>query len=163
MKLFILLLFSSALSSLLYAQDSTATTKPIFGAYQPAADPEEQLKQAISDATKSDKRILLDVGGEWCKWCHYLDNFFESNPDVTAFLKDHYVLVKINFSKENLNEHFLSRFPKVPGYPHFFVLENDGSFLYSQDTGKLEKGQGHDHDKVLSFLSQWSKKDPVHK
>ncbi|MFA6540095.1 MAG: thioredoxin family protein [Bacteroidota bacterium] len=163
MKLFILLLFSSALSSLLNAQDSTATAKPIFGVYAPSADPEEQLKQAISDATKDNKRILLDVGGEWCKWCHYLDRFFEENANVTAFLKEHYVLVKINFSKENLNESFLSKFPKVPGYPHFFVLDNDGSFLYSQDTGKLEKGQGHDHDKVLSFLKQWSKGNALRK
>lgn len=159
MKSSILVLFSMMfIPLLLHCQDTTKTV-PIFGTYLPSADPDVQLKNAVLEATSSNKRIILDVGGEWCKWCHFLDKFFEENADVTEYLQKHYVLIKINFSKENLNESFLSQFPKIPGYPHFFVLDHDGSFLYSQDTGKLEKGQGHDHDKVLSFLKQWSEEN----
>jgi thioredoxin-related protein len=146
-----------------YCQDSVTVGAPIFGTYDPSANPDIQLKEAIARAQKENKRILLDVGGEWCKWCHFLDRFFEENTDVTDYLKSHFVLVKINFSKENLNEEFLKTFPKVPGYPHFFVLNSDGTFLHSQDTGKLEKGQGHDHDKVLNFLKEWSAKKEIAK
>lgn len=145
-------------SSVLFSQSTENKTSLPFGNYDPAANPEFQLKKAIDEAISSHKRIILDVGGEWCIWCHRLDTLFIKNPDLTNYLKEHFVLVKINFSKENENEKFLSRYPKVAGYPHLFVLDSDGTLLHSQDTGKLEKGKGHDRDKVMEFLSLWSKK-----
>jgi hypothetical protein len=65
--------------------------------------------------------------------------------------------VKVNFSKENKNESFLSNYPKIEGYPHIFVLESDGAFLHSQDTGLLEKEKSYDKDKILAFLKEWKK------
>jgi hypothetical protein len=46
----------------------------------------------------------------------------------------------------------------VSGYPHLFVLESDGSLVHSQETGALEKGKGHDPDKVMAFLKKWALK-----
>lgn len=156
----ILFLFLTIMTrSFLFAQSSDSVKTPIFGFYEPTANPELQLQDAIAEATKSHKNILLDIGGEWCKWCHYLDRFFEENGDVTEYLKENFVLMKVNFSKENENEKFLNSFPKVAGYPHFFVLDSNGKLLHSQDTGKLEKGQGHDRDKMLAFLKKWSPKN----
>lgn len=77
---------------------------------------------------------------------------------LVKVLHDNFVVVKINFSKENKNEKFLSKFPAIEGYPHFFVLGGDGKFLYSQDTGALESGKHHDPDKVLNFLKNWAPK-----
>jgi hypothetical protein len=65
--------------------------------------------------------------------------------------------VKVNFSEENKNEKVLSRYPKIEGYPHIFVLEKNGKLLHSQDTGLLESGDHHDHDKVLAFLKKWAR------
>jgi hypothetical protein len=75
---------------------------------------------------------------------------------VADFLHEKFVVVKINLSKENENTDFLSQHLKIPGYPHFFVLDSDGKFLHSHGTGELEAGQGHDHDKVLAFLKKWA-------
>lgn len=152
------LLIAFSLLNIAKGQETVHSSPPIFGKYDPNADPRVQLKNAITEATASNKRILLEVGGEWCIWCHRLDTLFLKNPDVTEFLKKNYILVKINFSKENDNEEFLNAFPKIPGYPHIFVLESDGTLLHSQDTGKLEKGKGHDREKMLEFLSRWSMK-----
>ncbi|KAB2923938.1 MAG: thioredoxin family protein [Bacteroidetes bacterium] len=137
------------------AQSDTMAPAPVFGRYRPAADPHRQLKEAVAEAAGS-RRILLEVGGEWCIWCHRLDTLFLRNPDLTGYLKRHFVLVKINVSPENENKEFLKAYPKVPGYPHLFVLENDGRFLHSQDTGELEKGKGHDREKVMEFLRRWT-------
>jgi hypothetical protein len=65
------------------------------------------------------------------------------------------VVVKVNYSEENKNEAVLSKLPKIPGYPHFFVLDKDGKFLHSQGTGELETGDHHDHDKMIAFLKKW--------
>lgn len=143
-------------SSFLFAQEIDSTKKAERIKFDPASNPEQDLKQAITLAQESNKRILLDVGGEWCIWCHRLDEFFENNPDIKKYMTDNFVVVKVNFSQENKNEEFLSKYPKVAGYPHLFVLDSDGKFLHSQDTGKLEAGKGHDRDKVLTFLKEWA-------
>jgi thioredoxin-related protein len=126
--------------------------------FDPAKDPAKDVQSAVILATKTGKRILLDVGGEWCSWCHKLDKFFQDNKDVSEFMRKNFVVVKVNYSKENKNDKFLSNYPKIPGYPHLFVLESDGKFLHSQGSGDLESGDHHDHDKVFAFLKKWAPK-----
>lgn len=126
--------------------------------FDPTANPVKQLDAAKVEAAKSGKRILLDVGGEWCSWCHRLDQLYRSNPDLAEFLKANFIPVKINVSTENKNADFLAQFPKFPGYPHIFVLDEKGKLLHSQDTGALEEGKGHSKTKVMEFLKQWAKK-----
>jgi thioredoxin-related protein len=126
--------------------------------FDAARNPFADLRDAVKEARKSNKRIILDVGGVWCSWCYKLDHLYEQNPDLNEYLQAHFIVIKINYSKENKNEKFLSQFPAIPGYPHLFVLEDNGTFLYSQDTEKLEKGKSHDKDKVFAFLKKWAKK-----
>ena len=126
--------------------------------FDPKKDADKDLQSAIVLAGKTNRRILLDVGGEWCIWCHRLDSLFTANKDLSDYLHDNFVVLKINYSKENKNEKFLSRYPEVKGYPHLFVLNGDGTFLHSQDTGELESGKHHDRDKVFGFLKKWAPK-----
>jgi len=70
-------------------------------------------------------------------------------------LEENFIVLKINFSKENKNENFLSQYPQVAGYPHFFVLDKDGKLLHSQNTGELEKDKDYDKDKFIAFLNKW--------
>jgi len=126
--------------------------------FDPSRNPGTDLEAAIKEAKSSNKRILLDVGGDWCIWCHRLDDFFERNKDISKFMHKNFIIMKVNYSKENKNEKFFSQFPEIPGYPHYFVLDKHGKLLHSQDTGKLEEGKGHDRDKVFKFLKEWAPK-----
>jgi len=126
--------------------------------FDPARDPYYDLKQAVLEAKKTNRNILLDVGGEWCIWCHRLDEFFEMNKDVSDLLKENFIVVKVNYSPENKNVNFLSKYPKVPGYPHFFVLNKKGKLIHSQNTGELELEKGYDHNKVVTFFKEWAPK-----
>ena len=94
--------------------------------------------------------------GDWCVWCKKLDQFFEANQDVADFLERNFVVVKVNFSPENKNQRVLSRYPEIPGFPHFFVLDDAGRLLQSQGTAELEEGDHHDREKVLAFLRRWA-------
>jgi thioredoxin-related protein len=124
--------------------------------FDPKRDAAKDIADAFTVARKEGKRILLDVGGEWCIWCHRLDKLFQDNKDLADFLRKHYVVVKVNYSPENHNEKVLSNYPKIKGYPHLFVLDEGGKLLHSQDTGELESGKQHDHDKVMNFLKKWA-------
>jgi len=144
-KLFLFMMLLSTLS--LFAQ-----TEKLF---DPTEDPFEDLKVTVDEATKLNKRIILDVGGDWCVWCHRIDAFMHSTEEIESLLDEHFIILKINFSKENKNEKFLSQYPAIEGYPHFFVLEKDGSLLHSQNTGELEKDKDYDKDKFVAFLEKW--------
>lgn len=126
--------------------------------FDPKRDPVKDLEAAKVKAGKENKRILLDVGGEWCGWCKILDQYFIDKKEIGAFLNQNYVVVKVNFSPENENRAFLSQYPKIEGYPHFFVLEKDGKFLHSQNTALLEEGRGYSDAKMMEFLRKWAPK-----
>jgi thioredoxin-related protein len=128
--------------------------------YDPNRKADQDLKSAIVEAERTGKRILLEVGGEWCSWCHIMDKYFDQNPNLTKLRDTNYLTVKINFSKENENEKFLGQYPKIPGYPHLFVLESNGKLLHSQFTADLEEGQSYDLQKFTKFLEAWAPKRP---
>ncbi len=131
------------------------SNEPVREKFDPAKDPAKDLQEVVKTAKEQNKRIILDVGGEWCKWCHWLDEFIEKNAEVKEALHASFVILKVNYSKENKNEDFLSKYPKVEGYPHFFVLNTDGSFLHSQNTAELEEGNGYSKEKFLRFVAKY--------
>jgi len=135
---------------------SAASYVPVH-AYDPARNADQDIKDAVAEAGRTGKRVLLEVGGEWCIWCHHMDEFFEKHPELLALREKNFIMVKINFSDENKNEQVLSRYPAVKGYPHIFVLEGYyGKLLHSQDTGQLEEGKSYNLDKFMAFLKEWS-------
>lgn len=141
------------------ARDAADSTAAFFNTkYNPKADPFRQLDSAKVEAAKTGRQILLDVGGEWCIWCHRMDDLFRANPDLADLLTKHYVILKINMSMDNKNEVFLAQFPKIDGYPHLFVLDAAGKLVQSQNTGDLEEGKGHSKEKMAEFLKKWAKK-----
>jgi len=144
--LFALLLATNGI----FAQTEVRTEK-----FDPARNSFDDLKAAVELANKSNKRIILDVGGDWCVWCHRIDAFMHSTEEIESLLDEHFIILKINFSKENKNEKFLSQYPAIEGYPHFFVLDKNGNLLHSQNTGDLEKDKDYDIDKFLAFLNKW--------
>ena len=142
--------------------DSTKSSSDQRHKFDPTRDAQKDIQDAIVLAKKSDKRIFLDIGGEWCIWCHRLDSLFIQNKDLENYLYKHYVVVKINVSKENENKLVLSKYPKVAGYPHIFILNKNGQLICSQNTGELEYPKdypckGHDKIKVFAFLKKWAK------
>jgi thioredoxin-related protein len=134
----------------LFVQSASSTK------YDPKRNAELDVKSAIAQAQKTGKRVLLEIGGEWCSWCHILDKYFEDHRDLRQLRDQNFVLLKINFSRENENEAVLSRYPKIPGYPHFFVLETDGKLLLSQGTSELEEGKSYNLKRFTDFLRKWS-------
>ena len=142
----------------IFSQSKKDSDKTIvkIAKFDPSRDAAKDIKDAIKEATKTHRRIILDVGGEWCIWCHRLDTLFIKNPDLYKYLNKHFVYVKVNMSPENRNKELLSKYPPIPGYPHWFVLGSDGKVLKSESSGEFEEGKGHSPKKVMAFLKEWS-------
>ena len=120
--------------------------------FDPARDAAADVQQALALAQAQRKMVFVDVGGEWCAWCHIFDRFVAARPAVQKTLQDHYVLLKVSYSPQNRNEAVLSQWPKARGYPHFFVLDAGGKVIASQPSADLESGKDYDEGKLLAFL-----------
>jgi hypothetical protein len=119
-----------ACAALLMAVSVRAADLP--STFDPARDAARDLESALALAKTQGKRVIVDVGGEWCSWCYVLDRFIAANADVRDTLDAQFVWLKINFSKQNENAGVLRRWPKVAGYPHLFVLDANGVVVLSR-------------------------------
>jgi len=155
-KIYMTTIFFLLLMTTIFAQYGKNFSLP--GKFEHERDAANDIKQTIQLAKESGKRILLDIGGEWCTWCHRLDAFIEANKELKDLIDKNFIWLKINYSKENKNEEVLSKYPKAAGYPHFFVLESDGKFLHSQNTGELEADKDYSKEKLMTFFNKWSPK-----
>jgi thiol:disulfide interchange protein len=124
--------------------------------YDPKRDASQDITEAAAEAKRTNRRVLLEVGGEWCIWCHRLDEFFEAHQDLTALRDKNFVTVKINFSEENPNKEVLSRYSPIAAYPHLLVLDAEGNELHSQDTGVFEEGKSYVLERLTTFLTNWA-------
>ncbi len=123
--------------------------------YDPSRDAFADGRAAIKLAAKTQRRVLIEVGGEWCSWCHVLDKFLDDNPDIKQQLHETFVLLKVNVSEENDNKKFLSAFPKPLGYPHMYVAEQNGKVLWSKDTADFIRNGKYNRDNFLAFFKRW--------
>jgi thiol-disulfide isomerase/thioredoxin len=125
-------------------------------AYDPTRDPAKDLLMAEKQAKQANKRILVEVGGNWCGWCKLLDKFYVDHADLLKLRGSNYVLMKVNMSGLNENYPFLSQYPKISGYPWLFVLDADGKLLVSKNTNDLENHlSGYDDRAIRDFLLAW--------
>jgi hypothetical protein len=127
--------------------------------YDVARNADDDLALTIERAQAEKKHILVQVGGDWCGWCHLMSNFIETNDRVREKIRQNYLIMKVTYDGEQKNEAFLSRYPSIPGYPHLFVLDSAGNLLHSQGTAELEEGRGYNENVYLEFLDKWKPGD----
>lgn len=162
MKIFNILILSISLFlvgvTAVKAESATQTlTLPTYSkVYDDQRDPFKDAAAALSLAKETNRQVLIEIGGNWCTWCHKMDNFLAKNPDVYKALHSQYVLLKINVSDSNDNNDFMKSLPPVLGYPHMYVSTAQGKMILSKDTAELLDGNNYSKSQWLSFLSDWS-------
>ena len=154
--LFVMIFSFSAAAQNAQPQKKEAPQSKNAPKFDPARDSEKDLAEAVANAKVSGKFILLDVGGERCIWCKRLDVFLYDDPEIHKMMKDAFEVVKVNMSQENKNEAILSKYPKIGGYPHFFILDKNGKFVQSQDTAVLESKGSYSPEKLKAFFTIWT-------
>lgn len=127
--------------------------------YDPAANALKDLSASISKAKEENKHVLVQVGGNWCKWCLRVDKFIKDNPEIDSQIKADYIFIRVNYSKENKNQEALKllEYPQRFGFPVFVVLDSDGKRIHTQNSWYLEEGEGYSVKKFKSFLTNWNR------
>ena len=123
--------------------------------YDDKRDPFEDAVAAIDLANKTNRNVLIKIGGTWCTWCHKMDAFLKKTPEVYQALHQEFVVLKISVSDSNENEAFMKGLPPVLGYPHMYVSTSEGKMLLSKDTAELQKDGQYSKPNWLAFINQW--------
>mgnify|MGYP000152980394 CR=1 FL=1 len=123
--------------------------------YDDQRDPFADANAAIKLANASGRNVIIEIGGNWCTWCHKMDDFLAKNPDIYQSLHEKYVLLKINVSDSNENEAFMSALPPVLGYPHMYVSTASGKMILSKDTAELLQDGQYSVKHWLEFIDTW--------
>ncbi|MDO9375435.1 MAG: thioredoxin family protein [Ferruginibacter sp.] len=136
--------------------DLTAQEKKL---YDPSANAKADIAAAIRKAAAENKFVLIQAGGNWCKWCLEFARFAQVDPVVDSVMKSSFVWYHLNWSKENENLDIFKQyhFPQRFGFPVFLVLNQRGELIHTQNSEYLENGnKSYDSKKVASFLEMWS-------
>ena len=124
--------------------------------YSAERDPFADGRAALALAKSSGRRVLIEVGGDWCAWCHRLERIISEHPEVATALYGNFVLLKVNVSDANPNDEFLSGLPKLAGYPKLFVARDDGVIVQSQDPSDFLAEGDYNPELILDFLQRWA-------
>ena len=126
--------------------------------YNPDADAKTDIQQAVKQATTEGKHVFLQIGGNWCPWCLKFHRFVDDNQEIKDYVNANYVVLKVNYSKENKNLDVLKSldYPQRFGFPVFVILDGNGNRIHTQNSAYLEEDGGYSAKKVLTFYKQWS-------
>lgn len=125
--------------------------------YNESIDPMTQIDEAIVKAKDSQRYVVCQLGGNWCKWCLRFADFISHDEEVAKMVDDNFVYIHVNLPERD-NEALLERLgrPSRFGYPALVVLDEEGKVVHIQDSSFLEEGEGYNHKRVLRFFKNWT-------
>ena len=138
-----------------FAWSQTAENK----LYDPTANAQNDIESAVRKAKQENKHVLLQIGGNWCKWCIEFNRFCKADAQIDSLLKVDFVVYHLNYSKENKNEKMLEQygFPQRFGFPVFVILDEKGNRIHTQNSSYLEDHDSYSKVKIMEFLKQWNR------
>ncbi|MFT3904608.1 MAG: thioredoxin family protein [Niabella sp.] len=154
MKHFMVILSLFLVQWQLAAQDMNG-----FHVYNPNENADAAIQQVVKKAAREKKQVFVQVGGNWCIWCARFHDFVQKDSQIDSLLNASFVVYHLNYSKENKNLKTLAKysFPQRFGFPVFLILDEKGKLLHTQNSSYLEEGKGYSKEKVMEFLSAWTR------
>lgn len=92
------------------------------------------LEEAVMQAQKEHKLLLIELEMESCPYCERMDKFVLSKDDVKKLIDEQYIFIKLDINKEVIPEHLTSRMT-----PTFYFLSSDGENIIEEIKGVPSK------------------------
>jgi thioredoxin 1 len=132
---------------------------PVSGSddlYPTGADANTEIQQALTQAAKDHKHVLIVFGANWCFDCHVLDKQLAS-PQVAPVLNKNYEVVNVNVGRGGKNRDITERYEVAinHGIPALTVLDSDGKILFTQRHSEFVDARNLTPDDLLEFLNKW--------
>jgi thiol-disulfide isomerase/thioredoxin len=131
--------------------------QPLPLPYDEKADADRHVAQAKARAKASGKRLLIDMGGNWCPDCRVLAGIFEL-PEVKAFIERHYVVVTVDVGRLDKNQQIARHYgiQKLNGVPAVLIVDPRTDKLLNADRLFALSDARHMTPQALAdWLAQW--------
>jgi thiol:disulfide interchange protein len=153
------LLLTIAVNAILgHAQGKKPLAKPTEkrDIYPANADAKAEIAEAVANAAKTHRRVILVFGGNWCYDCHVLDATFRSKT-FAQLVNANYHVIHINVGNYDANLDLADKYqiPLKKGVPSLAILDPDGKLVVSQKQGEFESTVRIGPEDVLEFLKKW--------
>ena len=155
-----LLLATSASAATLKSPIATMEQLPVvlMQPYDEHANADAAVAAAFARAKKSHKRVLIDLGGNWCVDCVVLANFVEL-PAVKKFVGTHYEWVAVDVGRFDRNLQIPARFgltKRLTGVPTLIIASPDGKQLNPNDVFAVSEARSMTPQAVADYLGKYA-------
>src|SRR5579875_1506831 len=84
-------------------------------------------------ARKLNRPVLLDIGANWCHWCHVMDEETYSNPQVAQLINEQFVPIRVDRDRRPDVDHYYQNaaadFDGAGGWPLTCFTLPDGALF----------------------------------
>jgi len=131
--------------------------QPLPSPYDSSADANAAVEQALARAQATGKRVLIDLGGNWCPDCRVFAAVMQL-PEVRQFVGRHFEVVLVDVGRFTNNLDIPARFgvDKVAAVPMVLILSPQGRLLNADDLVALSDARAMTPQAVLDWLAKWA-------
>lgn len=127
--------------------------------YDPSADANADVAAAFAAARKNGKRVLIELGGNWCGDCIVLANVMNL-PAVAPFIARHYDVVHVDVGRFNRNLQIPARFgftKRLEGVPMVLIADKNGKLLNRDNTFVFIDARSMKPQAIVDWLARWAR------
>jgi len=131
--------------------------QPLPLPYDEKADADTQVAAAKARAKRDKKKLIIDLGGNWCPDCRILAGVLEL-PEVRAFVARHYVVVTVDVGRMDKNLQIPRRYgiDRVRGVPALLIVDPRTDKLLNADRlFALSDARSMTPQALADWLAQW--------
>ena len=125
--------------------------------FDPSANALTQVAAARARARASGKRLLIDLGGNWCADCRILAAVMRL-PPVAAFIEAHYEVVAVDVGRMDRNlaipAHWGVR--RLAGVPAVLVIDADDRLVDAGHVEALADARSMTPQALADWLARWA-------
>jgi thioredoxin 1 len=136
------------------AAGSAGSPSESFGgttlSFDPRADAMANIELALHTASRENKRVLVEFGGNTCDSCSRLNTAIAKDSEIASAFQKAFVLVLVDIEA---NQNLVSRYvPDEVRVPFLALLNKEGKVLKRRRTAELQEGSKLDVGKIKEFL-----------
>jgi thiol:disulfide interchange protein len=126
--------------------------------YDEHANADAAVAAAFGRAKKSRKRVLVDLGGNWCVDCVVLANFLKL-PEMQRFMAAHYEMVAVDVGRFDRNRQIPTRFGvtgQLKGVPALLIATPDGKLVNGNDIFATADASAMTPQALADYLAKYA-------
>jgi thiol-disulfide isomerase/thioredoxin len=126
--------------------------------YDEHANADAAVAAAFDRAKKSHKRVLIDLGGNWCVDCVVLANFLKL-PEMQRFMAAHYEIVAVDVGRFDRNQQIPARFGitgRLKGVPTLLIATQDGKLVNANEVFATSDASTMTPQALAAYLAKYA-------